>query len=158
MRQTTLPLLLLAVACGDKDDTGSDDTAAGAPVETSCTATVDGAAWEAASEASFWASYHADSLSISCAVADGSSGILIHIAGYTGAGSYTLDGGQTYAQVIGGAMSAEPGAWVSTTGSVEITRDDGVAVVGTFAFDGTDASVETTKSVTGGSFAVNEGG
>jgi hypothetical protein len=154
----TALVLPLLIGCGSD---GAKDTAAtgtAGPIEPTCTATVDGAAWEASPEISFWASYHAGSLSISCAMADGSSGIVANVSDYTGVGTYALTDGQTYAQYLGGAMSPEPGAWVSTTGTIEITRDDGVAVEGTMSFDGMDASLGTTKVITGGVFALNEEG
>lgn len=122
--------------------------------EVSCTATVDGGDWTADPALAFWNSFHADSLSLSCAT-DG-SGIVVNVAGYTGPGSYALTDGQTYAQYNGGALSPEPGAWLSTTGTIDVTRDRGGVVEGTFEFEGTDAGSQTTKVIADGVFAVEQ--
>ena len=148
----TLSLTLSLAACGDK----SDDTAGSGPVTTSFVATVDGAAWESSEESAYWNSFHADSLSFQGAPTDLTSGIVVNIAGYSGAGTYALGTDpQTMAQFVGGAMSSEPGSWDSVSGEVVITSDNGTAVTGTLSFDGVDASTGTTKVITAGSFALN---
>jgi len=156
MTRLLVPLLLVACS-GDGADAGTDDTALSGTAAVACTATVDGAAWEAAPETAFWASYHADSLTISCATADSSSALNLNISGYTGPGSYALTEGQTYAQLVGGALSTDPGAWVSSTGTVDVTRDAGGVVEGTFSFEGTDATSSTTKVITDGVFVLDQG-
>ncbi|MCA9490968.1 MAG: hypothetical protein KC621_13660 [Myxococcales bacterium] len=151
----SLPALLL-LGCaggGGASDTTDDHSGLTGTAPVSCTARVDGESWEAAPELAFWNSYHPDSLSVSCALADSSSGIVINLAGYTGPGTYALDGA-SWAQLNGGVMSTDPGAWLSTTGAVEVTRDSGGVVAGTFAFDGSDATAATTKIVTDGAFVL----
>lgn len=154
MRAPLFVPIALLLACSGDDADATDSGASGPAADVTCTAVVDGEPWEADPTRAFWNSHHADALSISCSLADSSSGILINIAGYTGPGTYALTEGQTYGQYLGGALSTEPGAWVSTTGSVEVTGDDGSVVRGTFAFDGTDTNLQTTKVVESGSFVL----
>ena len=144
-----------ALACGDKDGDDSGATAGGAcgsVADAAFTALVDGVAWESDPASAGWTPNHGDLLSIQGAPADFSSGINGNIGGYTGPGTYALSDGQTYAQFVGGATSSEPGAWVSTTGTVEITCDDGTVIEGTVSFEGTDAGSGTTKVVSSGAF------
>ncbi len=149
-----LSALATLVACSDKSDDSAASGACGSPANAFFTATVDGTTWDSDPATAAWTLNHGDLLSIQGNPADYSSAINGNIFGYAGPGTYALTTGQTYAQLVGGATSAEPGAWVSTTGTVDITCDDGTVIAGTISFEGTDDSLGTTKVVSAGEFVI----
>ena len=158
--KNTFRILFLTLAVGftscSSDDDNGGGSGGGGGGEEFLIAKVDGADFEAAQD---------PAVIVSATTSNGvltfhggnNSGNTIRgtIQSYTGVGTYTTGDNLTNVNSLT-YLTLPANAWMSTfdigSGTVTITSDDGTTVEGTFSFEGYNASDQTTKSITNGSF------
>jgi hypothetical protein len=139
-------ILAATVACGD------DDPAS--PTPNSMSATLDGAAWTAAT---LDASYFSNVIEISGVNAAGVV-IVIAAANVTGAGTYSVAPGNTHG-ALANVITDGPAFWASNqpggSGSITFSSITESAVIGTFSFVAVGIEgAAGTRTVTNGRFNI----
>lgn len=148
-----LLFLSLLISCESNEDdlggSGGDDF---------FTAKIDGETFTAFTgppDTVAWNSAHTGLRTIQGSTSDGLA-ITMNITNYNGVGIY--DFSKTgFIQFVSGVTTGNFGAWTcnatsSTTGSVEITADDGTVIEGTLSFTGLNTDDKSTKVITEGKF------
>ena len=145
---------LLITSCSKNNDE-NDTSASGGDF---FTAKVDGTAWEAFTgppDTVAWSEAHAGLIVLQGSDANGTA-ITMNIMNYNGTGTYdfTRTG---FIQFVIAPTQANSGSWVAnsasgTTGSVNITSDDGSVIEGTVSFTGLNPQDNTKKVITEGKF------
>tara|TARA_R110002074_G_scaffold198720_5_gene366369 strand:- start:2150 stop:2635 length:486 start_codon:yes stop_codon:yes gene_type:complete len=144
-----LSILLFSCSTNDDDSLTGDDF---------FTAKVDGINWSAfvgPPDTVAWSEAHQGIIVIQGSDENG-TGITMNILNYTGAGTYDFTTAG-FIQYVISPLQANSGAWAcdansGTTGSVEITSDDGTIIEGTVSFVGKNPSDSSTKTITLGDF------
>lgn len=144
-----LSLLISCESSNDLESSGGDDF---------FTAKIDGETFTAFTgppDTVAWNSAHTGLRSIQGSTSEGVA-ISMNITNYNGVGVY--DFSKTgFVQLVSGVTTGNFGAWVcnassSTTGSVEITSDNGTVIEGTLSFTGLNTDNSSTKVITEGKF------
>lgn len=161
--KTTIYLSLVCLAlvftgCSkNNDDDGGGDTGGGAGGAEFLTAKVNGANFEAAQDPAVIVSATTSNnvLTLHGGQNDGQT-IRATINGYTGAGTYTTGDSLNNTNSLSYITINPVATWMSTfnigSGTITVTSDNGTTIEGTFAFDGFNATDQSTKNITEGSF------
>lgn len=158
--QKTISLLFISAAlvlssCSKDDDgDGENNNNSGSEF---LTAKVDGVDFEAAQDPAVivGASQSNNVLAVQGGKNNGET-IRINLVGYTGPGTYRTGNDISNTSSVSYITLNPTANWMSTfdigSGTVEVTKDDGTVVEGTFSFEGFNADDQTTKTVTQGQF------
>lgn len=122
------------------------------------TAKVDGADWAAfigPPDTVAWSEAHTGIIVIQGSDSNGTA-ITMNILNYSGTRTYDFTTAG-FIQYVVSPLQQNSGAWAcdassGTSGSVEITSDDGTTIEGTVSFVGKNASDNSTKTITLGEF------
>lgn len=156
-----LSLVCMALVVSGCSKNNDDDAAAnptgGSGGDEYLTAKVNGAVFEAAQTPAVIVSATVSNsvLTLHGGQNDGQT-IRATINGYSGAGTYTTGDGLGNTNSLSYITINPVASWMSTfnigSGTLNVSSDDGTTIMGTFSFDGFNATDMTTKNITEGTF------